>query len=500
MYTLKIFGDNHDEPTATIAVKNALPSLKEHGYDVLFLESPYKEANIDQSIDYLEESIGIVTLFPTGSIPEIKTREQENFLAKYLPHYDHDYERYKTIVEKIFAAQKSHFESHKERIEMLKLLKKLGMRLVNIDVRHPTDYYNAGGVGKRNEYMFNEIKSGFMNSSKGIVFVGMAHVVDSWEYGAFNIGIKSLILKHSHLFDVERCKTYYLYTKENEILQDVRTKVDRCNMDIVGRIELLKAENLNDFQTTLERELLKELKEPLISKIGSENRSNYFIPAAPNSAADLQTFHYMNSLGGKFVKKVSNKDINHPFLSGFLFDLPVSVLDKRAKREILNVDRCFIPIEEKNLLDYLRTNITTLSVDEITRSTGARGFYLTFFDDSGFKGKSFEYITNREHIKMAKKAIQYQPVIEHLDSTLDKDIKWRFIYGDNDELLVTLKEGYFDNEEGAAFFVEKFKQKGLDNISLKEDNGKWYIVIGNLHKILGNLNTNTKISSYRQTL
>lgn len=493
---LKFFGDNHDEATAMIILKEALPLLKKYGYEALYLESPYDDAGINEVIELTEESIKMCTLFPDGTVPKKLSRTQRFFINSQFSRYGSN-EKIADVIKKVVEGEKSHLESNKERVLMLKKLQELKMQLINIDVPRPYEYNQPGDLERRNIYMLAKIKQNPTPNGKGIVFVGFAHISDIWEANKFNIGLQSLVLKDETSFDAARCKAYYFYTKENAFQVDICKKIDICNPNIMKRIELIKIDlqrdqiNINKFMQNLHEQLEKEKNEVLIPDSETEKLSEYFVVSVESQkpGSDEQTIKYAESLGGRLKKRIDKDDLGIPFFDSLLLELPISVLTK-AKRNMFVIDRLFLPKEEKYKLPYLKNNIKTLTIDKvISQKSNSKGYYLTFFDDSSLKGQTLNHITNREFVDLAKDAIEYSPVIEHLN-TLNHEIRWRFKFLEKNPAAIT--EGFFNNEDGARLFLSKFQESGLENITLINDKDLWFLIVNDIDRILKALQSETK--------
>lgn len=477
MYPLKIFADKHNYPTAMLALTEALPLLKDQGYDTLYLESPWGNADIDEVITLTGYSVRSILLFQStdGIVPEKKTKEQEELIQEMLP----DYENYQTLVSSIkivYDNEKNFLESHQQRIKMLEILKKLGMRLINIDVANPLALNNPGDIGKRNIHMVDSITKNIEKSKKGIVFIGFAHAIDIWEQGSFNLGVLSLVLNRPKIFDVEKCKIYYVSShKENseEIKRDILVPLDRCGNRISSRVQIVDVSKGEKFFEVLTKDLKAEDSgQPIFKKIDESEKSLYFISEDRTN----QNIHYAASLGGVLKGRAPEK-LEYDGIKGFIFEMPVAALSGE-RRKILGLGRGFLPNLSELEVKCLKETIKTLTIDKV--GNPKPGFVLTFLDDS--KIPILFHMKNEECISYRSLLVKYDGVIKKLNE-ISVELRWKMILDKNKKPLARIT-GYFDNKDGAEKTSNQIKQGGFKDAYIEEDKGCWIIFVSNLDKYL----------------
>ncbi len=476
MYTLKIFADVRKYPTAVLALIEALPVLKDHGYDTLYLESPWENADIDKVISLTSHKVRTILLFSStnGVVPKNKTNEQKEFINEMLLHYG-SYSTLVSDVKKVYDEEKDFLETLQQRIEMLKLLKQLGMRLVNIDVKRPSEYTNPNSLIKRNRYMLDCIKKNTGESKKGVVFVGIAHAIDVWDRGQFNLGVLSLMSQDKEFFDVEKSKIYHVCSyKENA--EDRKREIDVplaiCGDTVLNRTQIIDISKGEKFLDELIKDLKSEASnQPFFKIMGNSEKSLYFIP----KDSDQQNIHYVASLGG-VLKKPPSEKLEYE-LEGYFYEMPVSSLTKE-RRNFLGVDRVSVSELSDEEASCLKEVIKTLTIDTVT--TPKPEFYLTFFDDRNVKVPF--HMKNRDCIINVGTLIKYGTVIKQLDQ-IDKQIMWK-IFIDSSKIPLATVKGFFKNQNDAEVTLNQVKKTGFESAHLEEYKGDWSILISNLDNYL----------------
>jgi hypothetical protein len=369
MYEIIIFGDIHSDPVPTLAIINMLPDLKKEGYETLYWEAPAKESEHD-FLDRITKTATLLKLFPGDTVPEESKRNeaQTKFIAHEIKTSEAKLEKVIESINKKIKFYKPFSDVIPHRKKLLEEAKKIGIKVVGIDVDNPTKHeteYGLESAGLRTRAMRNNIMEDLNKkgeSSKSIVFVGFAHVADSWvvdtkDYKScsYSQGILRLFLTYDKTV---RPSCFLLFSRtDTDDYKKAKACLNMSSRSIMAKINMAQLEknNLQEYNT-LQRlttivSSVKEAKDINVTlyKVDISNFSK-------KQKNDVR--QYIQDLGGKALPL--EKKSKNTLLPFEINSIELAINDRRL---FLNLTRIKIPLLHQKRLAELQREISTLTCE-----------------------------------------------------------------------------------------------------------------------------------------